>query len=670
MAENKNRTHRSLGSTILEFLGSMNLAITLLIVLAVASVIGTVLQQSQPYQDYQIKFGPFWFEVFRVLGLYDVYGAIWFLLILTFLVLSVSVCVWRHTPSMLREMRHFRLDPQLKSLKSMRNSRSATLDEPPEKVAERAEETLREAGYRIRRHEKDDHLVVAGMRGGANRIGYILAHVSIVVICVGALIDGNVALKIAEMTGRVSIETRDIPASEVPPESTLGPETAAFRGNVTIPEGAGADLLFLNMRNGYFVQKLPFRVELEEFRVKHYPSGKPKSFESDIVVHDPELDEPLRKTISVNDPLVHRGISIYQASFEDGGSELNLTAIPLSGSPENRFPIEGVTVRDSVTISVGERRLTMELRDFEVHNVESAPEGSGSRFRNYGPSFTYVLREDDGSSREFETFMLPAEFDGRHFYVSGMREASDQPMRWLHLPANPRTGGLDRFLALRGLMMDGDRVRDATEGYVDQRMGRLEGEQREATIDGATRIVAAFNRGGIDGVMRNVERMAADEREAERMGQLYRRILDGVASRLYNQVLESEGIEVSGRDMAEEDINFYSDAIEAMAALPRYGAPFFLELEDFDHRQASGLQIAKAPGENVVYLGSLLLVVGLFQMFYVAHRRVWVRLDRSGNGTEGVIAGSTNRHPRDFSGEFEKMAERVVGQRPSSTDGA
>ena len=60
----------------------MNLAITILVVVAIASVIGTVLKQNQPYTDYIIKFGPFWHQVFLKLGLYDVYGAIWFLLLL------------------------------------------------------------------------------------------------------------------------------------------------------------------------------------------------------------------------------------------------------------------------------------------------------------------------------------------------------------------------------------------------------------------------------------------------------------------------------------------------------------------------------------------------------------------------------------------------------------
>jgi len=115
-------------SILLEFLGSMNLAISILVVLAIASIIGTVLQQNQPYTDYIIKFGPFWHEFFRSLGLYDVYSAVWFLVLLGFLVLSTSVCVFRNTPTMLREMRQFRLHAKAKSLKSMKHTSLWTIN--------------------------------------------------------------------------------------------------------------------------------------------------------------------------------------------------------------------------------------------------------------------------------------------------------------------------------------------------------------------------------------------------------------------------------------------------------------------------------------------------------------------------------------------------------------
>ncbi|MDX1574394.1 MAG: cytochrome c biogenesis protein ResB, partial [Methylophaga sp.] len=97
----------------------MELAITLLLTLAIASVIGTVLQQNQPYTDYVIKFGPFWFEVFEKLGLYDVYSAVWFLAILALLVVSTTVCVVRNAPAMVRDIWQLRTQVQKKSLRLM-----------------------------------------------------------------------------------------------------------------------------------------------------------------------------------------------------------------------------------------------------------------------------------------------------------------------------------------------------------------------------------------------------------------------------------------------------------------------------------------------------------------------------------------------------------------------
>ena len=74
MSKTLRQRHPSIGRFVFEFLGSMNLAVLLLCMVAVASAIGTLLQQNQPYQDYLLRFGPFWFEVFESLGLYDVYG--------------------------------------------------------------------------------------------------------------------------------------------------------------------------------------------------------------------------------------------------------------------------------------------------------------------------------------------------------------------------------------------------------------------------------------------------------------------------------------------------------------------------------------------------------------------------------------------------------------------
>ena len=93
---------------------------------AIASIIGTVLKQNEPYESYLIKLGQFWFEIFEILGLYNVYQAFWFLLILIFLIISTSLCVYRNTPKIISDYRKFQDKVQEKSLLSFKHSYKLT----------------------------------------------------------------------------------------------------------------------------------------------------------------------------------------------------------------------------------------------------------------------------------------------------------------------------------------------------------------------------------------------------------------------------------------------------------------------------------------------------------------------------------------------------------------
>jgi cytochrome c biogenesis protein len=230
------RRHRSLGSILIEFLGSMNLAITLLVTIAIAAIIGTVLQQNQPYNDYIIKFGPYWFEVFKSLGLFDIYGTPWFWVLLGFLLVSTSVCVYRNTPGIIKDMRHYRLDVQAKSLRAFHHKDEWQAPDTAEALADTLGNRLQQHGYRVRHKQHEGYRMVAAMRGGMGRLGYILSHVAIVVICLGGVIDGNLPMKLAEMRGDIQLEKRNIPVSEIAAESTLGVDNSSFRGSVEISE--------------------------------------------------------------------------------------------------------------------------------------------------------------------------------------------------------------------------------------------------------------------------------------------------------------------------------------------------------------------------------------------------------------------------------------------------
>jgi len=102
------QTRRRWLSDAVELLSSMRFAISLLTVISIASIVGTVVTQNEPMTNYVNQFGPFWFEIFAHFSIYSVYAAWWFLLIMAFLVTSTSLCITRNAPKMLKDMKSWR----------------------------------------------------------------------------------------------------------------------------------------------------------------------------------------------------------------------------------------------------------------------------------------------------------------------------------------------------------------------------------------------------------------------------------------------------------------------------------------------------------------------------------------------------------------------------------
>ncbi len=662
------RTRRGTGAIALEFLGSMNLAITLLVVIAIASVIGTVLQQNEPYTNYVMKFGPFWFEVFKALGLFDIYGAPWFLLLLGFLLISTSICVWRNTPHILHDMRQFRLDVQDKSLQSFHLKSEWHTAYGTGDAAMRAEALLGARGYRLRKREQEGHVTVAAMRGSAGRLGYILSHLSIVVICLGGLIDGNLPLKLQELRGELRAETRDIPVSEVPAESILGTDNHSFRGSISIPEGASVNVVYLQLRDGYLVQQLPFAIELEQFRVEHYPTGMPKSFESDLVIHDDDLEQPLRQTIKVNHPLIYKGYAIYQSSFGDGGSGLKMRAWSLD--LPHQEPLElASNVNRFLRLNTTRGERTLEFTDFKLYNIFPADEGdtSGKKFHNYGPSMVFKLRNPAGEALEYINYMLPVELQGRRFFMSGLRSTPSEEYRYLYIPSDD-AGTPQRFMRVLAAAHDAAHVRRIVEMQIGDTLGAdaASRDVRNTMIDSISRLVALFVEQGIDGVVKHAEASIAAEQRQDAINS-YVNVLQGVLGALYIDVLRDEGVNLE-QGVREEDSLFFDDTLNTLSMLGAYGSPFYLQLSEFEHIEASGLQIARSPGKDIVYLGCAMLMVGIFMMFYMHQRRVWVRLTQCDGGARLLLAGSGHRNRMEFEHEFHALQVELEQAVPRSTD--
>ena len=663
-ATKKGPSSLSFTRRLLLFIGSMELAITLLLTLAIASVIGTVLQQNQPYADYVIKFGPYWFDVFDKLGLYDVYSALWFVAILALLVISTSVCVIRHFPAMTKEMWQLRTNVQKKSLKAMHHNSQWQSNNNLQTVANNLQQEFKNLGFRSRQTVKqEDAILISAMRGGMNRLGYLFTHIAIVVICVGGLFDSNMPLKLAEWRGDIKIETRDLSIREIPAESRLGEGNQGFRGSVSIPEGKASEVVFLPVRDGYLLQALPFRIEVKDFRIEHYPNGQPKSFESDLVIHDDELDAPMEATIAVNHPLIYRGHAIYQASFSDGGSILSLDAWPL----DSRAGTEPVSIQTKVfenrQMLWGEESMQLEMIDFRPFNINPDPTEDDSRnVRDFGPNFTFKLRTQTGEAREYENYMFPVERDGREYFLSGVRNTPSESFAYLYLPVD-EDGSLNRFLQYSALLRDQQLVSSIANSMMIEALAMLP-ERDEALEESLQQtletLIKMFVRGGFDEVRDFIDNNLPDA-ERDNLAPAYLGMLREMLARIY---FTMDGIDAE--TVGNEQLLFLQDTVDTIGTLSRYGSPVFLHLTDFEHIQSTGLQIAKAPGKNVVYFGCALLVIGIFLLFYLPQRRFWAWLEQENGQTNIILAGSTNRNAREFDTFFNEQQTQLAAKTGNS----
>lgn len=91
-----------------------------------------------------------------------------------------------------------------------------------------------------------------------------------------------------------------------------------------------------------------------------------------------------------------------------------------------------------------------------------------------------------------------------------------------------------------------------------------------------------------------------------------------------------------------------------------YPAPMTFQLADFEHIQASVFQVARAPGQTIVYLGCVLLIVGVFAMLYVRERRLWIWLSPAAGGSSASMALSTNRKTLDADKEFGLLKSQLL----------
>ena len=346
---------------VLDFLSSLRLTITLLILISAASLIGTLVVQNKSPQEYEEIYGPVLASLIRFTGATDLYHSWYFQLLLAFLSLNLIICTLDRLPRIWRRIRNERAQfpahlPEKGPFRARLES-SASLAQ----AAAAVEQTLKSGFSQVQVREAGGDRIFFASRGSLSLLGPYFTHLAILIIIAGALFG-----------------------------SFFG-----FKGFLPLHEGQSADQA-RNESTGLAIP-LPFSVRCERFTLETYPgTGQPKSYKSLLTILQ-NGKQVTQKEIAVNHPLRCQGISFYQASYgQDSAIRLIATRVA-DGSSLGRE----VALDEAMQIP-GEK--------FSFVPVEYLPTISGMGM-DMGPVLVVEKREGDRVLAQFKLFSHYPNFD-------------------------------------------------------------------------------------------------------------------------------------------------------------------------------------------------------------------------------------------------------------------
>jgi cytochrome c biogenesis protein len=269
-------------SSLWDSFSSLRLTIALLIILAVASIFGTVIPQNASPEEYLQVYKLSTYKILKILGFLDMYHTGWFVFLLALLSFNLVACSLKRFRITWKFFSHPQERLEGSQWKAVPFSRSLLQKGLPADGLPQYRETLSRVFQSPKVLEDSQACYLFAEKGKFSRLGVYFIHLSVLVILAGSLIGYYFG----------------------------------FRGNVNLVEGEVADRVIL--RGERQVQPLGFSVRLDQFGVSFYPTGAPKEFKSTVTILEGArqvLTEPIR----VNHPLTYKGISFYQSSYGGAG---------------------------------------------------------------------------------------------------------------------------------------------------------------------------------------------------------------------------------------------------------------------------------------------------------------------------------------------------------------
>jgi len=283
-------------SQVLNWLSSLKIAILLLLLIAISCAAGTLIPQQESNQFYYDSFnknplfGLINGNILILFELNHIYTSFWFLLLLTWLALALSVCSFRRQLPILKSALSwidYKSPRQIAKLSIAQTIQTNN----PSKSLENFSINLKKQGWNVK--EKEGR--IAARQGVIGRLGPILIHLGMILLMIGATYG--------------SLNGKTI-------ERFLAP-------------GRSIDLLNNN-------EEKELTIKLQKFQIERDPQGRAEQYRSIVKVIEPNGNDE-EQEISVNYPLRYKGLTLYQADWS-----LSAITIQIDSSPKLQIPIKPI----------------------------------------------------------------------------------------------------------------------------------------------------------------------------------------------------------------------------------------------------------------------------------------------------------------------------------------
>jgi cytochrome c biogenesis protein len=384
-----------------KFFSSVKLAVVLLIILAVVSVIGTVIQQNQAPEEYLREYSRGTVELFETLGFFDLYHTWWFVLLLLLFTANLTICTLDRFPNVWKAVRAPLKHLEEDGLKALPFRKEVAVKGGAEKAEA---DVLKALGSRRYAHlvvKEQGATIIASQKGAYTRLGYIVTHISIILIFVGALIGAFFGFK----------GFLNLPEGEA--SSVVYLRNEPLWDKIMAGFGISKSPVIHDSRGGVPAMPMGFYVRCDDFEVDYYsnagrPTGMPSEYWSILSVYDMQQQKVFDKRIRVNDPLQHHGITFYQSSYgtipnSSGKVVLNVRQKNASG------PGETIVVDPGASVYVASIDRTIKVLGIAPFGMRDAATGKAQFFESRNDEFvnpTVVFEVLRGNTPMFRTEVM------------------------------------------------------------------------------------------------------------------------------------------------------------------------------------------------------------------------------------------------------------------------